>query len=59
MKATIVVKKRSRGLTDELVTAIEQKLVKVKVNKDNDCNIFERRRGDCVDALGNCIGWPL
>ena len=33
MKATIVVKKRSRGLTDELITAIEQKLVKVKVNR--------------------------
>jgi hypothetical protein len=45
-----------KGLTDELVTAIEQKLVKLKVNKDSDCNIFGRRRGDCVDALGNYTG---
>ena len=59
MKATIVVKKRSRGLTDELVTAIEQKLVKVKVNKDSDCNTFGRRRGDCVDTLGNYTGVPI
>ena len=47
------------GLTDELVTAIKQNLVNLKVNKDSDCNIFGRRRGDYVDALGNYTGWPL